>query len=140
MRSKEPSVAGMVNFPLRPDSTRDGTYVELWVIDVEYITTHYSVSSKTNYDTCCGVGCISTLCQEELAGVDVDYDYLGFTIDPENGLPWMLACVTMGSSNWANNDWKCTYDDLNHDGKAVYDALKAAYPKAKLALVTWIDT
>ena len=122
-------VHGMVDFPTHVKSSGERTFVELWVLD-----------DDNRYFACCGGGKVSTnsWC-EEFAGSDVE---LGFDAsDSEFEFSdYMLACVTMGSASWSSSGWRCTYEDLDHNGKAVYDALKAAYPGAKLVLVTWIDT
>jgi len=55
----------------------------------------------------------------------------------------LLACITMGSTGWSGYKeefWRCQYEDLNENGKLIYDALKKEYPKAELLLVTWLDT
>lgn len=117
---------GMVNFPACADSP-EGTFVELWVLD-----------DDDRYFACCGGGkVLSYSWCEEFAGSDIE---LGFDANAIDSSPFMLACITMGSANWANSGWRCTYNDLDRNGKAVYDAIKAAYPGAKLVLVTWIDT
>lgn len=36
--------------------------------------------------------------------------------------------------------FRCTYADLTEDGKRLYDAIKAAYPKSTLSLLTWLMT
>lgn len=37
--------------------------------------------------------------------------------------------------------WRCTYKDLNVDGRAIYDSFRKLYgKKAELRLVTWLDT
>lgn len=57
----------------------------------------------------------------------------------------LLACVTMGSTGWSGSDkdheyWRCRYEDLSESGRLVYESLKKAYPKARLLLLTWLDT
>lgn len=61
----------------------------------------------------------------------------------------LLACITMGSTGWSgfgggdpqNEDyWRCQYEDLNDNGKLIYDTMKKEYPKSALLLVTWLDT
>ena len=50
-----------------------------------------------------------------------------------------LAVVLMGSTGW-NGRFRCTYDDLTDDGKALYDSMKKLYPTSTLVLQTWLDT
>lgn len=57
-----------------------------------------------------------------------------------------LAVMTIGSTEWVgyrkDNDapFVCRYQHLTASGKAVYDALQAAYPGRRLVLQTWLDT
>jgi hypothetical protein len=56
----------------------------------------------------------------------------------------VLAAVTLGSTGgtWMKNEnyWRCSYEDLDIQGKALYDSLKQLYgEKADLHLVTWVD-
>lgn len=54
--------------------------------------------------------------------------------------------MTIGSTEWVgyrkDNDtpFVCRYQHLTASGKAVYDALQAAYPGRRLVLQTWLDT
>jgi hypothetical protein len=58
----------------------------------------------------------------------------------------LYACVNLGSTGWSgyHDDkgmWRCTFDDLNDDGKALYKSLEKLYgDTAELLLVTWLDT
>ena len=56
-----------------------------------------------------------------------------------------LAVLTLGSTGWSGHSedlgyWTCRYEDLTPEGKAVYDALTAAYPGCRATLQTWLDT
>lgn len=56
----------------------------------------------------------------------------------------LLASMVIGSTgaSWMNGDnyWRCTYDDLDLQGRAIYDQMQALYgAKASLHLVTWVD-
>ena len=57
-----------------------------------------------------------------------------------------LAVLTIGSTGWVGyrkRDWKpfvCRYEHLTASGRALYDALQAAYPGRRLILQTWLDT
>jgi hypothetical protein len=50
-----------------------------------------------------------------------------------------LAVILMGSTGW-NGRFRCTYDDLTDDGKALYDSVKKLHPTSTLVLQTWLDT
>ena len=57
----------------------------------------------------------------------------------------LAAVITLGSTGWSGYSqergyWTCGYADLQPEGKAVYDALKSAYPEGKISLQTWLDT
>lgn len=62
----------------------------------------------------------------------------------ERSVP-LLASVVLGSTGatWCKGDrdyFRCTYNDLTDEGKAIYDSLKKLYgDKATLHLITWID-
>lgn len=57
----------------------------------------------------------------------------------------LLACVTMGSSDWrgihreTEERWRCSYDDLDANGKKVYNSIDIAYPFSEIMLVTWVE-
>ena len=56
----------------------------------------------------------------------------------------VLAAVILGSTGatWMKdlNYWRCTYDDLDLQGRALYDSIKGLYgDKAELHLITWVD-
>lgn len=57
-----------------------------------------------------------------------------------------LAAVLMGSTGWSgwneleSKYWHCTKDNLNDDGKALYNQLQKAFPNSILILQTWLDT
>jgi hypothetical protein len=56
-----------------------------------------------------------------------------------------LAIINLGATGWSGYHkekgyFRCTYNDLTSEGKALYDNLKALYPGRKLFLQTWLDT
>ena len=54
-----------------------------------------------------------------------------------------LVCALLGSTNWSGYDdtyFVCGYEDLTKEGKAMYDAIHAAYPANPIFLQTWLDT
>lgn len=147
-----------------------GMYVELWVVEKKIfecgvccgygnIVTSYAGSligtdKQTNDDN------FSKLSEDEFAEFVQNGGEQRFPLEEEL-FPFilkdgsnqyqsliLLACVTMGSTGWSGfggkNDeyeyWRCQYQDLNDNGKLIYDALKKEYAKADLLLVTWLDT
>lgn len=61
-------------------------------------------------------------------------------------VPYHTA-IRMGTTGWSGwneeekHYWKCTYDDLTEDGKALYDMIKKLYGETcVLYLQTWLDT
>ena len=56
-----------------------------------------------------------------------------------------LASIIMGSTDWYGWDesekryWKCTYDDLTEDGKALYHQIQNLYKGCNLSLITFLD-
>ena len=55
----------------------------------------------------------------------------------------LYASIIVGNSGWSgyNEYWKCTFDDLTEDGKALYNSLKLLYGEsAELHLLTFLDT
>jgi hypothetical protein len=57
----------------------------------------------------------------------------------------VLTAITLGSTGatWMKDNvdyWRCTYEDLDLQGKALYDSIKQLYgEKADLHLITWVD-
>ena len=56
-----------------------------------------------------------------------------------------LAALTLGSTGWSGYSdkdgyWRCTYEDLTEEGKALYNSIKALYGDNPLYLQTWLDT
>lgn len=57
-----------------------------------------------------------------------------------------LAAVVLGSTGWSGwheergELWHCTYDDLNLQGKALYNSLQNLYWGCKIHLLTFLDT
>ena len=68
-----------------------------------------------------------------------------FNPDPYLSVSY-LAIVNLGSTSWSGwneekgNYFVCTYNDLNEEGKTLYNSIKTLYPKGKLVLQTWLDT
>lgn len=57
----------------------------------------------------------------------------------------LLAAIVLGNTGWSGwnskSYWKCSYDDLTDDGKALYNSIQTLYGKhASLHLLTFLDT
>jgi hypothetical protein len=166
MESRSNQVVGMVNFPVDSEeytSTNEGgMFVQLWCVEEDYLSADswwyhdvYANMSETL------LGTDSEVNEDNFHEIEEGKDPMEweqrFTLEEmlfprikvegENQYlsKELVACVTMGSTGWSganekNEYWRCRYEDLNDSGKGIYDALKNAYPKAKLILVTWLDT
>ena len=56
-----------------------------------------------------------------------------------------LASMVLGITGWSGasaeyKSWRCTYEDLTEDGKAIYRQLQALYEGCTLHLLTFLDT
>lgn len=166
MERRSNQVVGMVNFPVDSEeytSTNEGgMFVQLWCVEEDYLSADswwyhdvYANMSETL------LGTDSEVNEDNFHEIEEGKDPMEweqrFTLEEmlfprikvegENQYlsKELVACVTMGSTGWSganekNEYWRCRYEDLNDSGKGIYDALKNAYPKAKLILVTWLDT
>ena len=132
MARRTNNMHGWVNFPVNDadytSSNEGGMFVRLVVEGVE------------NFMVCCGGG-NSFVEDEVLSGTDNNsvHSFL------DNCSSDYLCIITLGSTGWSGwNDeagyWKCSYDDLTSDGKALYQHILALYPEGKLTLQTWLDT
>jgi hypothetical protein len=162
MKRRSKAVEGCVNFPIDNDSTNEGgMLVKLWVIDRQAFDDAYGV--------CCGVS-VFDHASETFLGTDKegypDDSYVwtgdltpeGFTKAHDQSIAeqkaWLekfftgehheasvplLAAIVMGSTGWSG-DFICRYDDLNEDGKSIYNSMQKLYPKAELHLMTFLDT
>lgn len=158
------TVVGYVNFPVDSkefvSTCEGGLFVELWVIPKD----------KKDWMVCCGGHSITTMYTDSLVGTDVKrnkdtFDKGNFHATQrfpleedlfleitDNKSPnqcvskYLYACVTLGSTGWSGYHktkgmWRCTFNDLNDDGKSLYKLLEKLYgDKATLRLVTWLDT
>ena len=161
-------VAGCVNFPIDSkeyvSSGEGGLFVELWVIpkpntnwmvccggfgiNTVYCEALVGTDKKRNKDN-----------MDEFKAGNKDFRqrfYLEEELFPDmhnvddskrnyNSID-LCACVLLGSTGWSGYNsrkgmWRCTYKDLNVDGRAIYDSFRKLYgKKAELRLVTWLDT
>lgn len=166
MERRSKDVLGMVNFPIDSQeytSTNEGgMFVQLWCFEDDkfsdesvYYGSIYSMMSESLIGTDEEVNTdnfheieqgknptdwVQSFALEEKLfpniKKEVEHQYLSKEL---------IACVTLGCTGWSgvNKDhdyWRCKYEDLNEDGKSIYNSLKSTYPKAKLVLVTWLDT
>ena len=53
---------------------------------------------------------------------------------------WVLAALTIGATGWSSGEWRCTYEDLTDEGKAIYDSMQNLYPGREVRLLTYLDT
>ena len=53
---------------------------------------------------------------------------------------WVLAALTIGATGWSSGEWRCTYEDLTPEGKAIYDSMQRLYPGREVRLLTYLDT
>jgi hypothetical protein len=55
-----------------------------------------------------------------------------------------LAAIVLGTTGWSGAKdgeyWKCTFDDLTDQGKALYKQIEELYPGAEIHLITYLDT
>jgi hypothetical protein len=55
-----------------------------------------------------------------------------------------LAAIVLGTTGWSGAKegeyWKCTFDDLTDQGKALYKQIEALYRGAEIHLLTYLDT
>ena len=151
-------VQGMVNFPVDshqfPSTQEGGMFVRLLVEMPHGSMLCGGGNNHIIYDECL-VG-IDTTRQDDgpnLSGSPLRREEARLFphLDDRNGRPedhhsiGLAATITLGSTGWSgyNQDqgyWTCTYGDFRTEGKAVYDALKAAYPEGRITLQTWLDT
>lgn len=162
MKRRSQDVEGCVNFPIHnPSSQEGGMLVKLWVIDRQDFDDAYGV--------CTGVAVFDQKI-ESFMGTDKegypDDSYVwteGHTPEEfsqahdksiaeekawlekfftgeynEQSVP-LLASIVMGSTGWSG-EFICKYDDLNEDGKTIYNSMQKLYPKAELHLMTFLDT
>ena len=52
----------------------------------------------------------------------------------------VLAAMTIGATGWSSGEWRCTYEDLTDEGKALYDSLQRLYAGRQVRLLTYLDT
>lgn len=134
---------GYVNFPVNSteyrNSNEGGMFVTLAVIEKDI----------HSWGKCCGYHNSQCVYNEMVAGIYPDIEESDFFIKDEHGYfsdsISLLANLTLASTGWSGYSdkkglWKCTFKDLNEDGKALYKSLKKLYPKCKFHLITWLDT
>jgi hypothetical protein len=164
MNRRSLDIEGMVNFPVsfETNSNEGGMFVRLWVSDDHLkFDKQYGVCSGTHF-------CYEI--QESFIGTDTtkklrkEYDnlYIGSSKeeykvflkeeaelikkmrDPfvtfDGYTKILIADILLGSTGWSNGNFVATYEDLTIGGHAIYDMMKTTYPKAKLYLVTFLDT
>lgn len=167
MERRSKHVVGMVNFPVDSEeytSTNEGgMFVQLWCVEAERFSCGVCCGYGSVYDMMSAelVGTDEEVNTDNFHEIESGKDPMeweqSFALE-EKLFPRirqegehqylsqeLLACVNLGSTGWSGSDknhnyWRCRYDDLNEAGKNIYDSLKNSYPKAKIILVTWLDT
>jgi hypothetical protein len=152
MNRRSNKVSGFVNFPINSkdykNTNEGGMTVELRVL----------LTDKDNWSQCCGVGNIYSIMGESfLNKINKHYpnyenrnlnqkdEYLG-SIKPYLSIGY-FSVITLGSTGWSGwsnkkkNYFKCKHEDLNKDGKDLFNLIKKLYGKsAELELCTILDT
>jgi len=167
MNRREPISKGYVNFPINDPSyehtAEGGMLVKLYVINDKW-------DDPDSFEICCGSD-VHDVLSEIMVGSDritppqftensdsFDIDQYSLQeqyypdINNENikdssrflSIP-LLAAIVLGNTGWSGYNsgsyWKCSYDDLTDDGKALYNSIQTLYGKhASLHLLTFLDT
>lgn len=167
MQRRSKQFIGMVNFPVGSkeytSTNEGGMFVQLWCVEGERFScgvccgyggvyanmseTLIGTDSEVNEDNFHEIeeGKDPMEWKQSFALEEMLFPHIKMEGEDQYLSKELLACLTMGSTGWSganekNEYWRCRYEDLNDSGKGIYDALKNAYPKAKLILVTWLDT
>ena len=169
MERRSKQVVGMVNFPVDSqeytNTNEGGMFVQLWCVEEDFNSPEscwyggvYAMMSESlvgtdeevNTDNFHEIedGKDPMEWEQSFALEEKLFPHIkkeGCCVQFQYSSGELLACVNMGSTGWSGSNnhhdyWRCRYDDLNESGKGIYDSLKSAYPKAKLVLVTWLDT
>lgn len=152
----------MVNFPVeRPSDQQGGMFVKLWVVP----TVNYGLCSGVCMqeevgEVFCGTDVIAPAIAAKEARLSKAWNTKHMTVQRmdkllkleqeldkkthgrlvRDGLTVPLAAsLVMGSTGWSG-DFLCSYQDLNEQGKALYDNIKILYPQCTLHLATFLDT
>ena len=158
---------GMVHFPVdRYPSTREGgMFVRLWVVSNEsyglcagvgvvelisevFLGTDVLIPQmEADAQTIAAAWATPMGSVEELDSVlalekDLDAKTRGRLVSTTSlgDVAEVVCSITLGSTGWSNGEWRCTYDDLSADGKALYDTMRRLYPTCTLHLATFLDT
>jgi hypothetical protein len=160
------NISGYVNFPVEStefiSSCEGGLFVELWVIpetnkewmmccggygiSTQYCESLVGTDKTRNSDNSREMNKDPTIGQKfKLEEELFPYIRDNNNTDQYNSIS-LYACVLLGSTGWSGRNnrrgmWRCTFDDLNDEGKQLYKMLERLYGvHAKLSLVTWLDT
>ena len=167
MARRTQKVHGLVNFPVETESTNEGgMYVRLWAIakgnsglccgtaNTELVDDVFLGTDTTKDLLAKNAAIVAAEWEKPIKNAKqltrltnlekkLDNKVFGqFLYKAEKG-SWscgLVASVLMGSTGWSNGNFICTYQDLNEDGKKLYDLFKSQYPHCKLHLLTFLDT
>jgi len=164
MKRRTNIVSGWVNFPINDpqwtNTNEGGMVVKLVVIEDEEIVDKWALCFGAQvYDICseCLVGddkfspCSSSNSSEDEDWISNHFPHL-FSDDMKISSVEKyisrdyLAAIVLGTTGWSGAKldegeyWKCTFDDLTEQGKALYKQIEMLYPGAKLHLLTFLDT
>lgn len=162
-RRRTDAVVGYVNFPIdRIESTKEGgCFVRLVVLDVEDRTEKWMPCcggyQYFHYDECFlgddqyvpTPGPVNESPEEltryfERRDAERRQRDLKYYPYPDSAREWqstaVLAALTIGATGWSSGEWRCTYEDLTPEGKALYDSLQNLYLGREVRLLTYLDT
>ena len=166
-RRRTDAVVGYVNFPMHriPCTGEGGCFVRLVVLDVEDYADKWMPCSGGyqyfHYDECFLGDDLYTPTppppkgsklkvlmkyyqdlDEERRARDEKY-YPDLYNEGKTG-QWqsvrVLAAMTIGATGWSSGEWRCTYEDLTDEGKAICDSMQRLYPGREVRLLTYLDT
>ena len=158
---------GMVHFPVDkyPSTREGGMFVRLWVVpnesyglcagvcSVELISEVFLGTDVLGPQMDADAQTIATAWEQPMHSVkdldkvlalekELDAKTRGTLVSPSSvgDIAEVVCSITMGSTGWSNGEWRCTYDDLSTEGKALYDSIRKLYPTCTLHLATFLDT
>lgn len=164
------AVSGWVNFPINDPnfkSTQEGgmivflavipTYLDFetdWArccgsnqIFLNLSESFIGTDIEPNHDNFYDIDEITPGMKQEFPIEDKYFPHANDEENPEYHSIHLLTCIELGNTGWSgwNNKteeyWRCTFDDLNDDGKALYRSMRALYGRnAENRLFTFLDT
>jgi hypothetical protein len=168
MQRRTNAVSGWVNFPVNDPtwtSTNEGGMVVKLVVygNEEFYDKFVMCCGAQVYDigsevlvgddkpTNVKTSCTNSLEDEDKGWISNHYPHLfeddieSSSIDKYTSRDY-LAAIVLGTTGWSGAKtsgyeyWKCTFDDLTVQGKALYKQIEMLYPGAEIHLLTYLDT